>query len=280
MIKLTSDAPPINPSSSACRLPTTFKLTLPKIIYAAINNPAVPIRTALTTPIIDFILSVFIILCVKLLIFYFTYYLYINFIIHIMRSSHALLCTITAFAITSSLSALTLFSFSGGDGTPLTITIPQDIAFTATSPGVKNPIFRIKGTGVPGDDRNVSPNLSGTAAFTIESLTGTISELTTMRNNYDPTSIFYPFMGDISFFSYSTPPPNNGDSVVLHAGTIITENNFAPEAPADGAYDIYLVDNFSQPISPAGVAIPEPSTFALLAGVAIFGAALLRHRRV
>ena len=280
MIELTSDAPlPINPSKSACRLPTTFKLTLPKIIYAAINNTAVPIRTALTPPIIDFTLSVFIILCVILLIFYFAYCLYNNFVIYIMKITHVLLCTITTFAITSSLSALTLFSFSGGDGTPLTITVPQDIAFTATSPGVKNPVFRIKGTGVPGDDKNVSPNLSGTAAFTIEGDIRSISELATISNNYDPTSIFYPFMGDIYFFSYSAPPSNE-DSVVLLAGTIITEENFAPEAPADGAYDIYLVDNFSQPISPAGVAIPEPSTFALLAGVAIFGAALLRHRRV
>ena len=35
VITLTRDAPlPINPSRGACRLPTTFKPTLPKIIHA------------------------------------------------------------------------------------------------------------------------------------------------------------------------------------------------------------------------------------------------------
>ena len=35
VITLTSDAPlPINPSWGACRLPATFKPTLPKIIHA------------------------------------------------------------------------------------------------------------------------------------------------------------------------------------------------------------------------------------------------------
>ncbi len=94
------------------------------------------------------------------------------------------------------------------------------------------------------------------------------------------------------WFPYITQPETGYTSLQAY-GFFRTNDTYDPlndsligfTAPADGAWTLDIFDNNANPqslISPANLtaqAIPEPSTYALMAGTAMLGLAALRRKR-
>ena len=74
-----------------------------------------------------------------------------------------------------------------------------------------------------------------------------------------------------------------GDVFTLNAGSFTTTANFPGPAPSGGTFTTFVADNLLTPISSAGVpgggAVPEPSTYAAIAGAAALGFAMWRRKR-
>ncbi len=176
---------------------------------------------------------------------------------------------LAAFAFVSSAHAgLVQVNFSGGSGTPLTITLPQAVSSTVvTGPSQAQVTFLFQGTG---------PIFSGTV--------GAGGSLSYTQNAGSPFSISNasqinspPFtLNDLALFASTFPPLINvNDVFLLSAGSVTTTTNIAAAAPASGLYSTILTDGAGHKMGD-GTAVPEPATLSLLA---LAGPMLLGRRR-
>lgn len=161
------------------------------------------------------------------------------------------------------LSAQVTLSFSGGSGSPLTVTVENDVTFQLTANGNK---FDFVEFSIPGFTSLSEGSIAGTFGFTTNG-----GALTTFEAA-NGTS------GTLLLFTLSSTW-TVGDLVTLHAGSFTTSANYAGSLPADGSYSAMLVDNNLNAIATVS-AVPEPSTYAALFGLSALGvAAVVRQRR-
>jgi hypothetical protein len=170
----------------------------------------------------------------------------------LLRSSLLAVGFLAAFLTTAVGSSQVYLSFSGGGGSPLTITITQPITFTLTQTGgLPAILFLIKGTNSAG----VGGAVTGTTTFTVNA--GAPVTLADLSSNYTNNDCV---PGDLYFYSIPLVTPAVGDVVVLGAGTIITTNNIALPAPASGSYTMFVMDNYGERISGDGLQGPAFTT--------------------
>lgn len=145
-------------------------------------------------------------------------------------------------------------NFSGGNGSPVTITLPQALTTTVTNtaPNV-GPFFVIQGVNWGGGAISVSTTLSytidGTSPVPINAMSGGAGGV--------DLRLFQENLNDwVSL--------NVNDVLVLSSGTMTTQASFSGPAPASGLYTGILVDkdgNQQGVLAP----VPEPSSLCLIA---------------
>src|SRR6266478_7209600 len=126
-------------------------------------------------------------------------------------------------------------NFSGGSGTPLTITLPQAVTFTVTNPPIVGaPIFGFLncGTilgGVGNAAGSVSYTQNGGGPIAIDGLgSPTIGVFTG---------------DDLALFKKSGPSAALNDVFVLSAGSVTTSFNVTNSAPPSGLYSAIVADD-------------------------------------
>jgi hypothetical protein len=153
-------------------------------------------------------------------------------------------------------------TFSGGNGTPLTMTLTEPVTYTITSTVAATQLgFAFQGVG------NVLGNTTlGVNSTLVYAINGgapiAISFMTSGATSGDLANTTY-------MFSAGTAPSISlGDTVLLSAGAVTTMSNVTAAAPANGSYPTFIYNRNGTRISSFGtsaVTAPEPGTLALLA---------------
>lgn len=172
------------------------------------------------------------------------------------------------------------FTFSGGNGAPLQLTLLESISYTVIaeeSSQVVGPSFVVKGVGDPFSPW--IPAVTGTIAFTING--GVPIAITWVgsgvaANDADITDMFM-------YGSLPLPDVAAGDILTLTAGTLTTIDPVSKLAPANGSFTTFISDLDANRISNDGislgspVSVPEGGNSVVLLGLS--AAALLALRR-
>ena len=170
------------------------------------------------------------------------------------------------------------FSYSGGNGTPLTLTLGSDLQFTVTHSITDNggAIIFYDNTAFSTSQafqQSISAVVSGLVLT--DSRTGIIPESSSIYGNSACLSSGYEFY--IGFFTAAnTCDIRVGDVLTLSAGSATTLGAF--DSPTPTPSDSFVVENnYGTQIGAGTFApAPEPSTMAL---AALGGASLLLFRR-
>ncbi|MBA3848659.1 MAG: hypothetical protein C0502_01530 [Opitutus sp.] len=192
------------------------------------------------------------------------------------------LVALFALVLATTASAQTVYlQFSGGGGTPLVITWTTPITYTITgtpNPGTKDPYFVFDEIGnIYSGMQFSAPTFITSGAPTYSGVDGTflINNISSGENwnNITPNDIKFRNVPDAgATFLYV------GETFTLSAGTLTTSVNYSGAAPADGLYATFIVDASYGYLGSGVSAVPEPSTYAMLLGVAALGGALWRRR--
>lgn len=167
-------------------------------------------------------------------------------------------------------------TFSGGNGTPLSVTLSSPVSYVLTGVAAANagPAFVFDGlgdvftnTGVTAGG-SISYSVNGTAGSALNRLgSGTAANDVTADDAY--------------FFPLARPGiAPNGATVTLLAGTLTTTANFAGAPPANGTYNTFIARTTTGArISTFGTnAVPEPGSVALVAaGAGLLAAGYVRR---
>lgn len=194
----------------------------------------------------------------------------------------------------TSVNAQVLLTFSGGNGSgEVTITWSSPITYTLTGSsnfGV-NPIFVFQSIAnsqqifqTQGAVGGVAPTYTSTGAGSTDG-TQTIDRLKAPNTFNSVTG------GDVVFFSNADTANTlltSGDVITLSAGSLRytgspnSNSAYSGTLPANGSYNTFITagaDTFSGNLGSGVSAIPEPSTYAAIAGVAALGLATWHRRR-
>lgn len=177
------------------------------------------------------------------------------------------LAALAALAWTQ-VSAQVTINFSGGGGTPLTVTLPNAITFTRTDADTKGNLYFI----IPSLTGGGTSFSSASSTYTVQVNGGAPVALTNIQGAYGVSGFI---LGQSGIATY------NGDTVVLNAGSFTTSANYAGTYTS-GSYNIHIVDSNTGAIESAAAvsAVPEPSTYAAIFGAMALGAvAVIRQRR-
>jgi hypothetical protein len=147
-------------------------------------------------------------------------------------------------------------NFSGGSGTPLTITLPQPVSYTVTGfPGTAGEIFVFQGTG-----HLLSGNVGAGGSLSFTQNAGAPNSI----NNAIQLVQDNVTLNDLDLYDGSPPGLNHNDVFLLSAGSVTTTTNIAAAAPPSGLYSTILTDGSGLKTGD-GTALPEPAALSLLA---------------
>jgi hypothetical protein len=193
----------------------------------------------------------------------------LNLISHLRLSlSRVAILTALGLGVSSSAFGIVL-SFSGGGGTPLSMTLTSPVSYTITqSAGLGDaPFFVFQGVGNPFGA--VITFVSGNITFSV--------------NGGPSRSVFQTASGvpvndlaanDLYFFG-QLPGVSVGNTVILSAGTLTTTSNFAGAAPASGNFQTFIIEGYGAKISTfgttAGGNVPDSGATVALLGVGLLG---------
>ena len=154
-------------------------------------------------------------------------------------------------------------NFSGGGGSPLTITLPQPVSFTVTKNApTLNPVLVIQDCGGP----------VVTQGLAVGPMSYTINAGAAHTVNRISTTALGPALdgNDLALYEAFVNPAVNLNDVVIFSGSTTTAFSVAVPAPPSGLYSAIIADGNFVPL------VPEPSGLVLLAPAAIFAS---RRRR-
>ncbi|MDQ4122622.1 MAG: hypothetical protein M3209_14380 [Acidobacteriota bacterium] len=139
-------------------------------------------------------------------------------------------------------------TFSGGNGTPLSITLQQAVTYTINNNQCflhGGRLFVFDATGNPlGNVRDVTGTITS-------SVNGGVGDaITNARSGFSLNSIS---TNDIYIYNGNSSGPSSGQ-VLLSAGTITTTTNVAAAPPANGSYTTFIVSAQGTICSTNGVA--------------------------
>ena len=206
------------------------------------------------------------------------------------RKAIALLILVGSLAGTAKLNAQVALTFSGGGGSPISITfatpINYTIGITPTIAGSNFPYFVFQGVGnlfnnvqfqvTPSAPKfsRVSPNSAGPFSTEFISAGSASNSLTSTDLYTGPYGGFTGLGANMAI----------GDVFTLSAGTFTTVNNYSglttgQVSALTGTYNTILIDLSGHNLGAGVSAIPEPSTYAAIAGAAMLGLAVWKRRR-
>ena len=169
-------------------------------------------------------------------------------------------------SLASTQAAAIVLDFSGGSGSPLTMTLAEPVTYTIDVAPTAGLAFDFKNIA---NLFNGSVALSGTMKFTING--GSPIAIDVFTNGDTGGAV-----GSTDFLVWKNGGPSValGDVLVLSPGPLSTLINIAAAAPASGPYSAILVDGNNTQIA---VGTPEPTSLCLLALGAVCG--FSRRRR-
>jgi uncharacterized protein YhjY with autotransporter beta-barrel domain len=141
-------------------------------------------------------------------------------------------------------------SWSGGSGTPLSLTFDQPLNFTIKNATTATaPFFVIQGIPLLNSPTTGTLNYSinGGSPIFVDYLSSGFSGGDITAND----SYFYSTSG--------LQVLQNGDTITLNPGTLTTTSNFAGTAPTETVFGNFLFDNFGETISDIVSSVPIPS---------------------
>lgn len=153
-------------------------------------------------------------------------------------------------------------AFTGGNGTPLTLSLLTPVTYTVTTAGSLNlaPVFVFQSVGNP-IGNNIT-DATGTLAYRING--GAIRTINRINSGVGVGSL----SANDTYVFGDLPGVRVGDIVSLLSGTLTTNVNIAAAAPTNGSYTTFLLQgNGGTRLSPDGVAVtaaPEPGSIGLV----------------
>lgn len=179
-------------------------------------------------------------------------------------------------------------SFSGGSGSPFVVTWSSPITYTLTSTtsssGV-NPYFVFQGitnisTAVPVDTVGAIPG--GGPTYTSTGV-GSGDGTQTINSFYTVSPWGVVAANDLVFRAIADTANTwltSGDIITLNAGHLQNSTPYSGVMPTSGYYNTFITDaNYQTNLGSGMSAVPEPSTYAAIAGAAMLGVAVWRRRR-
>ncbi len=162
-------------------------------------------------------------------------------------------------------------SFTGGNGTPLSMTLGSPANYSVTTTAANAPFFVFDGLGDSFVPAGIT--VSGTITYSINGgAAQTINRLGSGRAANDVTA------DDAYLFSAALPGVTAGTTIRLLSGTLTTTANFTGAPPAGGNFPSFIAAQNGNQVSGLATAVPEPGTAALVL-VAGGGAAWVAFRR-
>jgi hypothetical protein len=164
--------------------------------------------------------------------------------------------------------------FSGGSGSPISLTLTQPVVFTITTTTNNNFLyFTFQNAGNPFNQNFFAT--TGDITFTINGgAPQSIDEISSGFNSAD-TGLNDVFIDNgTTMFSVAA-----GDVIQLNAGTETTNSSIAAAAPMDGSYSAFIGDDAGNQISTLGEPVPEPQAVALVVVGGLGLAYVLRNAR-
>ncbi|QYM78695.1 PEP-CTERM sorting domain-containing protein [Horticoccus luteus] len=211
------------------------------------------------------------------------------------RKAAASLVALIAFTLAATTRAQGVYlTFTGGHGSEVKISWSSPIVYTLTGStgiGAVNPTFVFQSVttssaifSTQGAVGGVAPTYTSTGAGSSD---GTQTINTFFASNFNFNTV-HP--DDVVFYA-TTDTANTlltaGDVFTLSAGSLrydgspTTSAGYMGALPADGYYNTFIADGnntYYQNLGSGASAIPEPSTYAMMAGAAILGFAVWRRR--
>jgi len=193
--------------------------------------------------------------------------------------------------LTSARAQAVYLTFSGGNGSEVVITWSSPITYTLTSTSwATKPIFVFQAIPNSQSIFQVQAAVGGTRPTYTSTGVGSADGTQTINHFKAPNSFNSVTAGDVVFFALddtTTTALTAGDVITLSAGSLRydgtsgTSIGYAGALPANGSYTTFITagpDTFDGNLGSGVSAIPEPSTYAAIAGLGMLGFAAWRRR--